>query len=99
MGKSFFNCEGVGKGQIAKLCNNLALSIQMRSIAEAMALGVAGGIDPKILTKIMSKSTSNCWSLEKDHPVPGVDPESPSSNEYQNGFASQMALKDLLLAN
>ena len=36
----------------------------------------------------MSKSTSNCWSLEKDHPVPSIDSTSPSSNNYQNGFAS-----------
>ncbi len=36
----------------------------------------------------MSKSTSNCWSLEKDHPVPGVDPTCPSSKNYSDGFAS-----------
>ncbi len=36
----------------------------------------------------MSKSTSNCWSLEKDHPVPGVDSSTPSTKGYQDGFAS-----------
>lgn len=27
MGKSFFNCQKPGAGQIAKLCNNMALAI------------------------------------------------------------------------
>jgi len=27
MGKNFFDCKGVGMGQAAKICNNLALSI------------------------------------------------------------------------
>jgi 3-hydroxyisobutyrate dehydrogenase len=29
MGKSFFNCQKAGAGQIAKLCNNMALGIEM----------------------------------------------------------------------
>jgi 3-hydroxyisobutyrate dehydrogenase len=27
MGKSIFNCDKVGAGQIAKVCNNMALAI------------------------------------------------------------------------
>jgi 3-hydroxyisobutyrate dehydrogenase len=33
MGKSVFNCEKPGAGQIAKICNNMALAIQMISVA------------------------------------------------------------------
>lgn len=57
MGKNFFNCKGVGNGQAVKVCNNLALGIQMRSIAEAMNLARKIGLDQKILSDVMTKST------------------------------------------
>lgn len=50
------------------MCNNLALSIQMASICEAMQLGNKYDIDPKILTSIMGVSTSSCWSLNVNNP-------------------------------
>lgn len=36
-------------GQIAKVCNNLSLAIQMAAVAEATNLGVTLGIDPAVL--------------------------------------------------
>lgn len=45
MGKNIFYCGEVGHGQIAKMCNNLALAIQMASITEAMILGKKSGMD------------------------------------------------------
>ena len=48
MGKNIFVCGGSGKGQIAKMCNNMALAIQMASISEAMYLGEKAGIDLKV---------------------------------------------------
>lgn len=45
MGKNVLICGGSGTGQIAKMCNNLALSIQMASVAEALYLGKKAGID------------------------------------------------------
>ncbi|KAG6961265.1 hypothetical protein JG687_00007775 [Phytophthora cactorum] len=48
MGKNLYSSV-VATGQIAKLCNNLAAAIQLTSIAEATNLGVALGVDPKIL--------------------------------------------------
>ena len=67
----------------------------MRSIAEAMILGLKAGMNLNILTEIMKKSTSNCWSLEKSNPVPNINETSPSSRSYENGFAINLALKDL----
>lgn len=48
-------CVYVATGQVAKICNNLALGIQMASVAEAMNLGVALGIEPKILQKCVDR--------------------------------------------
>lgn len=58
MGANFFNCQKPGMGQTAKIANNLALAIQMQSIIEGLMYGEKMGIDLKILTSVMSKSTS-----------------------------------------
>lgn len=41
-----------------KICNNLALAIEMVAVSEALALGEKLGIDLQTLSKIMSVSTS-----------------------------------------
>ncbi|ETI50613.1 3-hydroxyisobutyrate dehydrogenase [Phytophthora nicotianae P1569] len=98
MGKNLVHCGGSSTGQIAKLCNNLALAIQMASVAEAMNLGTTLGIDPKILKSIMDTSTSSCWSTLVNHPYPGLMENVPASNNYEGGFAVGLHRKDLGLA-
>lgn len=58
MGKNIINCQKPGAGQIAKACNNLALSIEMLAVSEALSLGKQLGIDIKVLADIMKISTS-----------------------------------------
>ncbi|OQS04002.1 3-hydroxyisobutyrate dehydrogenase, partial [Thraustotheca clavata] len=98
MGKNIVHCGDVSTGQAAKLCNNLALAIQMTSVAEALTLGDKLGIDPKVLSGIMNTSTSQCWSSSLYNPYPGVMEGVPSSNDYNGGFASVLMRKDLGLA-
>lgn len=50
----------------------MALAIQMISVSEAMTLGQKLGMDPAILTNIMSTSTGQCYSVSAYNPVPGV---------------------------
>lgn len=95
MGKNIVHCGGAGTGQIAKICNNLALAIQMISVCEALNLGEKLGIDPKVLSGIMSTSTSNCWSVNAYNPRPGIMPNVPSSNNYDGGFGVSLIKKDL----
>ena len=78
MGKSIFDCKKAGAGQIAKMCNNMALAIQMVGVSEALALGRRAGIDDKVLSSIMGVSTSRCWSVDTYNPVPGVMENVPS---------------------
>ncbi|KAI9906495.1 hypothetical protein PsorP6_016357 [Peronosclerospora sorghi] len=76
MGKNIVHCGGSSTGQIAKLCNNLALAIQMASIAEAFNLGTTLGIDAKILKNIMDTSTaslSKAGSTETPLPPNGTN--------------------------
>jgi len=98
MGKNIFNCSKIGAGQIAKVCNNMALAIEMIGISEALALGKTLGMDEKILTNIMKVSSSRCWSIDTYNPVPGVMENVPASRNYDGGFACNLMLKDLKLA-
>ncbi|AUT66740.1 3-hydroxyisobutyrate dehydrogenase [Paraburkholderia terrae] len=98
MGKNIVHCGDTGAGQIAKICNNLVLGVTMAGVAEAMSLGVALGVDPKVLGGIINTSTGRCWSSEKYNPFPGVIEDAPSSRDYTGGFGTDLMLKDLGLA-
>ncbi len=98
MGKNIFHAGANGAGQTAKICNNMLLGIQMIGTAEALALGVANGLDPKVLSDIMVKSSGRNWSLELYNPYPGVMDNVPASREYTGGFGVDLMLKDLGLA-
>ncbi|MCW7539766.1 3-hydroxyisobutyrate dehydrogenase [Aquabacterium sp. A7-Y] len=98
MGNNVFHAGEAGAGQTAKLCNNMLLGVLMAATAEALQLGVAHGLDPRVLSEIISRSSGRNWALETYNPWPGVMPGAPASREYRGGFASALMLKDLGLA-
>ncbi|MEO2219799.1 3-hydroxyisobutyrate dehydrogenase [Chromobacterium vaccinii] len=98
MGKNIFHAGGAGAGQTAKICNNMLLGILMAGTAEALALGVKNGLDPKVLSEIISKSSGRNWATELYNPWPGVMDNTPASRGYAGGFMSELMLKDLGLA-
>ena len=98
MGKNIFHAGPAGAGQVAKVCNNQLLAVHMLGTAEAMALGVANGLDPSALAEIMRQSSGGNWSLEKYNPWPGVMENAPASHDYSGGFATELMTKDLGLA-
>ena len=98
MGKNVFHAGDVGAGQVAKICNNMLLSILMAGTSEALQMGIDNGLDPKVLSDIMLQSSGRNWTLELYNPCPGVMDTVPSSNHYQGGFMVDLMLKDLGLA-
>ena len=98
MGKNIFYCGGSGNGQVAKVSNNMLLGISMIATAEAMALGVELGMDPKVLASIINTSSGRCWSSDTYNPYPGVLENVPASRGYTGGFGADLMLKDLGLA-
>ena len=98
MGKNIVHCGESGNGQVAKICNNLLLAISMIGVAEAMTLGVALGIDPKVLAGIVNTSSGRCWSSDTYNPYPGVMESVPAARGYTGGFGADLMLKDLGLA-
>lgn len=98
MGKNIFHMGDAGAGQVAKLCNNMALGVIMAVTGEAIALGAAHGLDPRTLSDMMAVSTSRSWATEVCNPWPGVMESAPASRGYTGGFGSDLMLKDLGLA-
>ncbi|WP_341304956.1 3-hydroxyisobutyrate dehydrogenase [Pseudomonas sp. TMP25] len=98
MGKNIFHAGLDGAGQVAKVCNNQVLAVQMIATAEAMAMGVANGLEPAVLAEIMRQSSGGNWTLEKYNPWPGVMANTPASNGYSGGFMAELMTKDLGLA-
>lgn len=98
MGKNIVHCGAAGNGQVAKIANNMLLGISMVGVAEAMALGVALGMDAKVLAGIINTSSGRCWSSEVNNPFPGVLENAPASRGYSGGFGNDLMLKDLGLA-
>lgn len=98
MGASIFHAGGSGAGQTAKVCNNMLLAIHMAGTAEALALGVASGLDPAVLSEIMKQSSGGNWSLNVYNPYPGVMDGVPASRGYEGGFLVDLMAKDLGLA-
>jgi len=99
MGTHVLHCGDSGAGQVAKLCNNLILGITMGAVCEAMHLGTRLGVDPKILAQVINSSSGRSWSSDTSNPCPQVDmPGVPSTRNYEGGFACDLMLKDLRLA-
>ena len=98
MGSNVFHAGANGAGQIAKICNNMLLAVQMAGTAEALSLGVDNGLDPKVLSEIMKQSSGGNWALNVYNPFPGVMDGVPASRGYHGGFLVDLMTKDLALA-
>ncbi|MDN4501351.1 3-hydroxyisobutyrate dehydrogenase [Alteromonadaceae bacterium BrNp21-10] len=98
MGKNIFHAGDLGAGQVAKICNNMLLSVLMTATAEAIQMGVDNGLDPKVLSDIMLQSSGRNWTLELYNPCPNVMENVPASKNYQGGFMVDLMKKDLGLA-
>jgi len=98
MGQKAVHCGGAGAGQAAKLCNNMILGTTMIATCEAFAMAQKLGLDPARLYDVVSTSSGQSWSVTSYCPVPGVGPKSPAENGYKPGFAAELMLKDLTLA-
>ncbi|KLV05416.1 3-hydroxyisobutyrate dehydrogenase [Photobacterium aquae] len=95
IGKSILHAGKAGDGQMAKICNNLMLGIQMAGVCEALSLAIDNGLDPQIVSEIMQQSSGQNWVLDRYNPCPGVMANVPASQQYQPGFMAKLMLKDL----
>lgn len=98
MGKNIFHAGEQGAGQIAKICNNMLLSVLMTGTSEALQMAINNGLDPTVMSQIMLQSSGRNWTLEVYNPCPNIIDSVPSSNNYEGGFMVDLMNKDLALA-
>ena len=98
MGQKAVHCGKSGAGQAAKICNNMILGITMIGTCEAFALADKLGLDRQKMFDVVSTSSGASWSINTYCPAPGVGPISPADNNYAPGFAAELMVKDLGLA-
>jgi len=98
IGQKAVHCGAAGAGQAAKICNNMILGVTMIATCEAFALADKLGLDRQKMFDVVSTSSGYSWSMNAYCPAPGVGPTSPADNDYRPGFAAELMLKDLRLA-
>jgi 3-hydroxyisobutyrate dehydrogenase len=98
MGASVIRVGPVGSGEVVKLCNNLIAGVAAVAVSEAFRIAEGFGVDPKVVTEVISKSSGHTWVMEHMHPVPGLAAKAASTSGYQPGFMTDLMCKDLGLA-
>ncbi len=98
MGSRMVRCGQATAGQAAKVCNNMILAVTMIGTAEAFEMGRRLGLEDQALFDVVSTASGQSWSTTTYCPVPGPVPTSPANNDYKPGFAAQLMVKDLGLA-
>ena len=98
MGANVIHVGPLGSGEVAKICNNLIAGVAAVAVSEAFRIAEGFGVDPKVLTDVISKSSGNTWVMQQAHPVPGLVERAASSRDYAPGFMTDLMAKDLGLA-
>lgn len=92
----FFYLNSLGAGLTAKISNNYLSGTILLATAEALAIGIKQGLDPKMLYEVIKASTGQSWMCDHVMPIPNVTEHwVPSNSGYRPGFKTQMMLKDL----
>ncbi|WP_421998040.1 NAD(P)-dependent oxidoreductase [Reyranella sp.] len=90
-GRLFHTGEKPGLAQSAKLANNILAAAAMVATAEAMAMGVKAGLDPKVLLDIINASSGrNTATMDKF-------PRAVLTRSFDFGFATGLSYKDVRL--
>jgi 3-hydroxyisobutyrate dehydrogenase len=99
MSSNIFHTGGPTTGQVAKICNNLILFINLAATAEGAVLAERLGLDKKTFFDIASVSSADSWPLRNWYPIPNVVEGAASSRNYEPPtFTARLARKDVSLA-
>lgn len=77
-----------GSGQLAKMCNQIAIAGLVQGLAEAVHFGMKAGLDMEAVIDVISKGAAGSWQMENRH-------KTMIRNEFNFGFAVDWMRKDL----
>lgn len=77
-----------GAGQLAKMCNQIAIAGLVQGLAEAVHFGMSAGLDMEAVVDVISKGAAGSWQMENRH-------KTMIAGKFDFGFAVDWMRKDL----
>ncbi len=77
-----------GSGQLAKMCNQIAIAGVVQGLAECIQFGMKSGLDMKAVVEVISKGAAGSWQMENRH-------KTMIDGKFDFGFAADWMRKDL----
>jgi 3-hydroxyisobutyrate dehydrogenase len=91
MGENIVHQGGVGKGQHAKMCNQIMASALMIGMCETLLYGYKAGLDLNTMLSSVSKGAAASWML--DNLAPRI-----VKRDFKPGFYVEHFIKDMGIA-
>lgn len=91
IGKVFFVGDKPGLGQTMKLCNNMMSAAAMAITAEAVVMGVKGGLDPEMMVQVINAGSGANTAIRDKVP------RSVLPRTFDYGFSNALMYKDVKL--
>jgi 3-hydroxyisobutyrate dehydrogenase len=88
MGKNITHVGDSGAGQTCKACNQIAVSINLLGVCEAIAMAKANGLDPRKMLEVVSAGAGGSWQISNLGPK-------ILDGDFEPGFMIDYLLKDL----
>jgi 3-hydroxyisobutyrate dehydrogenase len=88
MGKKVTYCGPSGSGQVAKLCNQILVSVTMLGVSEALVFARKSGLDPTLMIEAVKDGAAGSWQLS--NLAPRV-----VERDFAPGFMIDLVQKDL----
>jgi 3-hydroxyisobutyrate dehydrogenase len=79
-----------GSGQLAKMCNQIAIAGLVQGLSEAVHFGMKAGLDMELVVEVIAKGAAGSWQMENRH-------KTMIRNEFNFGFAVDWMRKDLAI--
>jgi 3-hydroxyisobutyrate dehydrogenase len=77
-----------GSGQLAKMCNQIAIAGLVQGLAEAVNFGMKAGLNMEAVVDVISKGAAGSWQMENRH-------KTMIQGKFDFGFAADWMRKDL----
>ncbi len=77
-----------GAGQLAKMCNQIAIAGVVQGLAESIQFGLKSGLDMTEVIDVISKGAAGSWQMENRH-------KTMIAGKFDFGFAVDWMRKDL----
>lgn len=77
-----------GSGQLAKMCNQIAIAGVVQGLAESIQFGVKAGLNMEDVIGVISKGAAGSWQMENRH-------KTMIAGKFDFGFAADLMRKDL----